>query len=1064
MANQTVKVVFEGKDQTSKAINSLKGNLNQASKAVDRIKGSLGGMTAALGAAAGAAGFGLMAKSALQTADALGKTSQKLGVTANELFKFQTQAELAGISSDTANMALQRFTRRTAEAAIGTGEAKAALEELRINADALQQLPLAERMKVLADAFSEVESPADRLRIAFKLFDSEGAAMVNMLEGGRESLEETEARMRELGISINSRSAPAVENFNDAMFLLQRRVQAAMIDGLGEAAPIMEDVADKMAEMAVPLTGKLLKGFQWLLSNLDTIVRGFKLLIGALVVMKVVQFTTAILALVKALGGMAAILAALGGPISLLIAGIGALGAVIYNFRSEIMDSVEALDDYLGITDKVSKAVKFFKGILGDSEDQIEDNTDTTKKATKETDGFEEAVDNLKDTVKKTDPPLEGFGDTVDFVATEEIRAAARTDAFREALEDLREAARTGADEITDFESEIAEFKKTVENTEATAADFNDALLNSVEELTGVTFEARRVREEIDKVKAGMKALIDNGIDPASTEIGDLNRRLEELGKELVEATKAADGLTASQREVLDEVKKTETEIGLLNDKLDDLEALYKKGAINAREYQIATEKVNAEIKELNEVELTEFEQAVRNAFDGTPLENFLGKLDQVTGSAGTLDLLIQNLVGEGGVKAAISNCFGTQPVNSFGEAVKNLFTGSGSALGGFGAALGNLTSALGGFFSGALSSFSSFKDAVVRTLEQIAAAAIASVGISFLKNLIPGLRDGGMVEGFATGGQVSGPGGPTADRVPAMLSDGEYVIRASSVNKFGARFFDALNSGKMPGFAIGGSVGTGRGLYVSGTSIDNFDWFELFSQYFGNFGPAGNIEGIQNVVRTILVTMETFQNAIKTGVTDAISAVTEKMFGGNAVFETGYVTEIIDKILEGVFGGLIDIAQSGEAPMEGNIFDRIREAIFKGGTFPNVSDEFSEPFSQGMIDELIRLIRNLQNTILDFSFDDHVKKLFNRADGVVGGSLYLQGRQFGGPLERGQASMVGEDGPELFIPNRGGTVSPIKGNSVDLQQSINDMKDEIVMLRRQLSRELSGRRPAGVR
>lgn len=1062
MANQTVKVVFEGKDQTSKAINSLKGNLNQATKAVDKIKGSLGGMTAALGAAAGAAGFGLMAKSALQTADALGKTSQKLGVTANELFKFQTQAELAGISSDTANMALQRFTRRTAEAAIGTGEAKAALEELRINADALQRLPLSERMKVLADAFSEVESPADRLRLAFKLFDSEGAAMVNMLEGGRESLEETEARMRELGISINSRSAPAVENFNDAMFLLQRRVQAAMIDGLGEAAPIMEDVADKMAEMAVPLTGKLLKGFQWLLSNLDTIVRGFKLLIGALVVMKVVQFTTAILALVKALGGMAAILAALGGPISLLIAGIGALGAVIYNFRSEIMDSVEALDDYLGITDKVSKAVKFFKGILGDSEDQVEDNTDTTKKATKETDNFEEAVDNLKDTVKKTDPPLEGFGDTVDYVATEEIRAAARTDAFREALEDLREAARTGADEIVDFQKEIADFEKTVNNTEATTQDFNDALLNTVEELTGVTFEGRRVREEIDKVNTAIQVLTDKGFDPAGEEIQTLNRRLEELGEELVDAVKAADGLTASQREVLDEVKKTENEISKLNDKLADLSALYKKGEIDAREYQIATEKVNAEIKELNQVDLTEFEQAVRDAFDGSPVEEFFDKLDQVTGGTGALDALVKDLVGAGGVKSAITNCFGTQPVTNFEEAVKRLFTGSGSALGGFGAALGNLTSALGGFFSGALSSFSSFKDAVVRTLEQIAAAAIASVGISFLKNLIPGLRDGGMVEGFATGGQVSGPGGPTADRVPAMLSDGEYVIRASSVNKFGARFFDALNSGRLPKFALGGLFG---GTYGS---IDNFDWFELFRTYFGPgdvSGTEGLAQGIANVVNTILTTMETFQTAIKTGVVDAINAVTDEMFGGKPTFTVDYVTEIIDKILEGVFDKLVEIAEKGDViNTEGNIFDRIREAIFKGGTFPNVSDEFSGPFQQSMIDELIRMISNLQSMILNFSFDDHVKKLFNRADGVVGGSLYLQGRQFGGPLERGQASMVGEDGPELFIPNRGGTVSPIKGNSVDLQQSINDMKDEIVMLRRQLSREISGRRPAGVR
>mgnify|MGYP003128282703 FL=1 len=208
MANQTVKVVFEGKDQTSKAINSLKGNLNNATKAIDRIKGSLGGMTGALGAAAGVAGFGLLAKSALQTADSLGKTATKLGVTSNQLFKFQTQAELAGISTQTADMALQRFTRRTAEAAVGTGEAQGALKELRLDAAKLQALPLDQRMKVLADAFQEVKSPADRLRLAFKLFDSEGAAMVNMLEGGSESLEETERRMKKLGITIDRKATP----------------------------------------------------------------------------------------------------------------------------------------------------------------------------------------------------------------------------------------------------------------------------------------------------------------------------------------------------------------------------------------------------------------------------------------------------------------------------------------------------------------------------------------------------------------------------------------------------------------------------------------------------------------------------------------------------------------------------------------------------------------------------------------------------------------------------------------------------------------------------------------
>ena len=186
-ASQIIKVIFEGVDQTSKAVKNVKKGLGDTEKAIGNLQRSLGGMTGALAAAAGAAGFGLMARNALATADALGKTSLKLGVTANELFKFQTQAELAGISTDTANMALQRFVRRTAEAAQGTGEAKNALIELGISAEDIQKLPLSERMKVLADAFAGVKNPADRLRLAFKLFDSEGAAMVNMLEGGSES-------------------------------------------------------------------------------------------------------------------------------------------------------------------------------------------------------------------------------------------------------------------------------------------------------------------------------------------------------------------------------------------------------------------------------------------------------------------------------------------------------------------------------------------------------------------------------------------------------------------------------------------------------------------------------------------------------------------------------------------------------------------------------------------------------------------------------------------------------------------------------------------------------------
>ncbi|MDH5184847.1 MAG: hypothetical protein OEX12_13270, partial [Gammaproteobacteria bacterium] len=46
----------------------------------------------------------------------------------------------------------------------------------------------------------------------------------------------------------------------------------------------------------------------------------------------------------------------------------------------------------------------------------------------------------------------------------------------------------------------------------------------------------------------------------------------------------------------------------------------------------------------------------------------------------------------------------------------------------------------------------------------------------------------------FDSGGKVSGRGTSTSDSIPARLSNGEYVIRAKAVSKYGAGFFEALN------------------------------------------------------------------------------------------------------------------------------------------------------------------------------------------------------------------------------------------------------------------------------
>lgn len=73
-------------------------------------------------------------------------------------------------------------------------------------------------------------------------------------------------------------------------------------------------------------------------------------------------------------------------------------------------------------------------------------------------------------------------------------------------------------------------------------------------------------------------------------------------------------------------------------------------------------------------------------------------------------------------------------------------------------------------------------------------------------------------LSGFATGGHITGPGTGTSDSIPAMLSNGEYVINAAATKKYRG-VLDSINSGRLSHFASGGAVGSVQSSSVSSDS-----------------------------------------------------------------------------------------------------------------------------------------------------------------------------------------------------------------------------------------------------
>jgi tape measure domain-containing protein len=65
----------------------------------------------------------------------------------------------------------------------------------------------------------------------------------------------------------------------------------------------------------------------------------------------------------------------------------------------------------------------------------------------------------------------------------------------------------------------------------------------------------------------------------------------------------------------------------------------------------------------------------------------------------------------------------------------------------------------------------------------------------------------GESTPGFSGGGSVNGAGSGTSDSILARLSNGEFVMKAAAVRKFGVGFMHAINGLRLPGFATGGLV-----------------------------------------------------------------------------------------------------------------------------------------------------------------------------------------------------------------------------------------------------------------
>jgi len=240
MASEKVNIVIKAVDKTKRSFRAVTMGLNAIKKVAFSMQSAL--------IAVGVAGFGFLIKKSMDATDALGKMADKIGIGTAELGGLRHAAELTGVATNTLDMGLQRMVRRVSEAASGSGEAKDALIELGLSAKALNALSPDQQFRKIADAMEGVAGQGEKVRLAMRLFDTEGVALVNTLKGGSAALIKMESEAERLGLRLSRGLVKGVEKANDAITVLSTYVTNIFHRAVGELAPAIELVTKNIRE------------------------------------------------------------------------------------------------------------------------------------------------------------------------------------------------------------------------------------------------------------------------------------------------------------------------------------------------------------------------------------------------------------------------------------------------------------------------------------------------------------------------------------------------------------------------------------------------------------------------------------------------------------------------------------------------------------------------------------------------------------------------------------------------------------------------------------------------
>ncbi len=280
MANRIIDVFYRLKDLFTDPVGKITAGYRQlgdaaeqsgerveksfagAGKSMDAAVGAVQRLASALGVTVGLGAAVTSFRAFVNEADRLNDLAVTLGTTTEQLSVLEQASSLAGISATELESVLKRLQISSSDAASGTGEAAKAFARLGLDARALVDVDLQEKLRQIADGFASVSSQAERLDLAQAIFGrSGGTDFIRLLQDGAAGFDLATEAAKEFALVIDSDTASAADKLADSLERLQvslskmsAKAFAPAIDSTNKFLAEIGETADPVTNLTVQLS------------------------------------------------------------------------------------------------------------------------------------------------------------------------------------------------------------------------------------------------------------------------------------------------------------------------------------------------------------------------------------------------------------------------------------------------------------------------------------------------------------------------------------------------------------------------------------------------------------------------------------------------------------------------------------------------------------------------------------------------------------------------------------------------------------------------------------------